>query len=99
MPDEANGQIRLSAALYIGRKGDRLVDEEAAALFRLTRDATNMEIAVARLLARCWRFKVGCVKFIDRCAVRPLLLARAVIKSRLLRTVFSRSADQPIATG
>jgi hypothetical protein len=38
---------------------------------RRSRVATNMEIAAARFLAGCWRFKVGRRKFTDGCAVRP----------------------------
>jgi hypothetical protein len=37
----------------------------------IARDKSRGEIAVARLLAGCWRFKVGCRKFTDGCAVQP----------------------------
>jgi hypothetical protein len=45
-------------ALAPGRKRERLA-------------ATRSEIAVARFVARSWKFNVGRRKFTDRLAVRP----------------------------
>jgi hypothetical protein len=37
---------------------------------RAWRDATHLAIVVARLLAGCWRFKLGRRKFTDRFACK-----------------------------
>jgi hypothetical protein len=57
--DDAVGQLA---------EGHRVVVEPGAAKAR--RDATHRENAVMRLFAGCWKFKVGCLKFTDGCAVR-----------------------------
>jgi hypothetical protein len=71
---ERSSSVCLASSFWLSAmRGSRFMNtscrrEPGAAKAR--RDATNMEIAAARFLAGCWKFKVGRLKFTDGCACR-----------------------------
>jgi hypothetical protein len=69
--DLATERIEAEAARPVAERKARIAIHDYLQAARGRRDAAHTEIAVARLLAVCWKFKLGCRKFTDRRAVRP----------------------------
>jgi hypothetical protein len=62
---------RLLGLQLLAERNARVAVHDSLPVALARRDATHSEIAVGRLLARCWKFIAGCLKFTDGNACRP----------------------------